>query len=447
MGDVIEEGDALRGQAKLLRDGQHLGKSATLNGLFDYLVGTSLEGRAPKEIEVASAAFGRGDDFDTMQDASVRVYAHRLRKKLADFYQAEGAAQPYRLTLSKGEYRLVAEPQTPAEPNEGLMPDVPADGAAADPDRWRTIALSSGLTMILCALIGWAIWFAWGRPDAADRDLAALRASALWAPVLVPGKPVVVVLGDYYMFGENARDGHPDRLVREYDINSRYDLDDRMMQDPALKDRYRDVGLRYYPIGLPTALRDIMPILRTDGRKERPVRVVPVSELTPDMLRISNIVYIGYFSGLRGLRDPLFNGSHFRVGQSYDELIDSRSSKIYLATSADGGSPSSPRQDFGYVAAFPGPNGNRIVIIAGTRDAAVMQAADYAGHFEPTQAMLDKVPNASGFEALFQVDSFGNQNLGGKLLSAAPMNIDRIWRDSASQQFPDDARPVPPADW
>ena len=40
-------------------------------------------GRTPKESVIAVEVFGRGTDFDVSQDAAVRVYIHKLRRKLA----------------------------------------------------------------------------------------------------------------------------------------------------------------------------------------------------------------------------------------------------------------------------------------------------------------------------------------------------------------------------
>jgi hypothetical protein len=435
MSDERNPDEVLRQQAQLLRDGGHLGKSQSLVGLFEYLLQTSLAGRRPKEIEVATEVFARGEGFDAMQDASVRVYAYRLRRKLEEFYAGAGAEQPVRIVLPRGEYRLAVEERDA----------VPQAGGPAQPrvSALRSTWLVAAVTASICAALALTVWFAWLRPDVADREIAAVRGTPLWQPLLTPGKPIVVVVGDYYIFGETGAGGRVNRLVREFTINSRYDLDERAMQEPERAKQFRDLGLRYYPIGIAVALRDIMPVLRTTGRKERPPRVIPASDLTPDMLRISNIVYIGYFSGLRALRDPLFTASRFRVGASYDELLDRRTGKSYAATSSGENGSDGARQDLGYVGGFPGPNGNRILIIAGTRDAGLMQAADYAAHLAGARSIRE----GADAEALLQVDSIGDQNLAGKLLLTSSVDARRMWRGGQPQRFPDDPRGAIPEGW
>src|SRR5436190_4486322 len=98
----------LRAQADRLRSAGALGRSAPIQKLFDYLLVRSLEGDAPKEVEVAEAVFGRKFDFDVSLDSTVRVYVHRLRRKLDDFYAGPGKGEEIRLAIPKGEYRIVA---------------------------------------------------------------------------------------------------------------------------------------------------------------------------------------------------------------------------------------------------------------------------------------------------------------------------------------------------
>ncbi|MGH9623614.1 MAG: malectin domain-containing carbohydrate-binding protein [Bryobacteraceae bacterium] len=61
------------------------------------------------ELHIAVEVFGRPRDFDRSQDAIARVEAHRLRKKLRDFYQAEGKDRPVRISLPPGSYIPVFE--------------------------------------------------------------------------------------------------------------------------------------------------------------------------------------------------------------------------------------------------------------------------------------------------------------------------------------------------
>ena len=51
------------------------------------------------EYDIAVQALGRRADFDPAQDSIVRVEAHRLRKRLHDFYDGEGLNHDLRLIL------------------------------------------------------------------------------------------------------------------------------------------------------------------------------------------------------------------------------------------------------------------------------------------------------------------------------------------------------------
>ena len=64
-----------------------LGRSKHYSALLEYLIQCSLEGKIPKEIELAVDVLNRGEDFDVSADSRVRVYVHQLRKKLDSYYQ------------------------------------------------------------------------------------------------------------------------------------------------------------------------------------------------------------------------------------------------------------------------------------------------------------------------------------------------------------------------
>ena len=112
--------EPLRAHAERIRASGVLGRSPLMQRLFDFLLECSIVGKAPKEIEVAVDAFGKGAEFDVSQDAMVRVYIHKLRRKLEEFYAGPGAGEPVRLSIPKGEYRFAVE-ATAAE----IPPEVP----------------------------------------------------------------------------------------------------------------------------------------------------------------------------------------------------------------------------------------------------------------------------------------------------------------------------------
>lgn len=390
-----QRSEALATQVAKVREGGVLGRSHGLSRLFDYLADPAHAGRTLREAEVAQDVFGR--ELDLSGDASVRVYIHRLRKKLDDFYAGAGAAEPHRLTIPVGEYRLeVVDAVGRAE--------TPAPAAKARPG-WLWPAIAAASALVAANLGAWAYV---AHQTAPARELARTAASPLWAGV-GRDRPVVVVVGDYYIFGDTDYGEGPKRMIRAFEINSPADLDAWLMDNPQLQGRYVDLDTYYTPVGATLALREIMPLVRQAAGGLDRVRVITASHLTPDLMKSADIVYVGYLSALRLLQEPVFERSRFSIGSTYDELIDRKTGQSFVS-GAGAASGDRPNRDYGYLAAFRGPAGNRLVIIAGARDIGVMQMAEVATDRAAIGAL--NMREDSPLEALYEVDGVGRTALG-----------------------------------
>src|SRR5437763_6968349 len=67
---------------------------SALHGSFDQL----------KEYTVGREVFDRDSNYDPRLDSIVRVEAQRLRRKLREYYEAEGATDPVVITFQAGSY-------------------------------------------------------------------------------------------------------------------------------------------------------------------------------------------------------------------------------------------------------------------------------------------------------------------------------------------------------
>lgn len=81
-------------------------RSPHLAKLLTYLCDKYFEGRSAelKEYTIAVDALGRAPDHDDTGSAAARVQMHRLRAKLREYYEHEGAADALRLVLKPGVY-------------------------------------------------------------------------------------------------------------------------------------------------------------------------------------------------------------------------------------------------------------------------------------------------------------------------------------------------------
>ena len=399
-----------------------LGESGRLNELFDFLVERSAQDESPKEAEIALAVFGKAEGAVARDDATARVYVHRLRKRLEDFYLRNGAPSGFRLEIPKGEYRIVGAPATDEptasaedDPSESDQPPV----APPQKRRWLApVATALACLIVVGNVAAWAV-FAHGPSDRAT----AMRNSPVWSDFSRDKRPLLVVVGDYYIFGEYQDRLFLKRLVRDFSINSKSDLLQRYGADPKEWDHYGDVALEYLPTSAAFALADLAPLLGD----ERPVQVVLASELTPDKIKTNDILYVGLLSGMGDLKNPVFVNSRFTIGESYDELVDRKTTKTYTSEAFISAPEDTMYRDFGYFSSFKGPSGNRIAIVAGERDTALMGVAESLSRAGGLDPLRKPARDGGSFEALFEIKGQKQVNLETRILATSAIDSAAIW--------------------
>jgi hypothetical protein len=165
-----------------------------------YVVENTLKGHADmlKERTIGIEVFGRSTSYDPSDDATVRVKAGEVRKRLGLFYSTEGAHNPVRIELPSGtyvpEFRAVAvqAPPSPSAPAEHVT-------AAPVPVRQRNWGVIAAVPAVLIAagLLGWFLT----RPAASVLD-------RFWAPMFTGNSPVLVCAAFVPVWGRE-RDADP----------------------------------------------------------------------------------------------------------------------------------------------------------------------------------------------------------------------------------------------
>lgn len=402
-----------------VRESGVLGQSGRLLELFNFLVERSADGRPPKEAEIALAVFGKSDADAMRDDPVARVYIHRLRKRLDEFYLRNGMPAGVRLDIPKGDYRI-------ASVNPNATEETAETVASAEPEAKTTRKAKLGWGVVAACVAGLAIlgnvvaWTMLAERPAPEKKLAD---AGIWSEIADSKRPLLIVVGDYYMFGEYEDRVVLKRLIRDFAINNKEDLVYAQRGDPENIEKYSDVAMQYLPASAAFALADLAPLLR-EGRD---VQVTLASELTPDRMKTNDIIYVGLLSGLGPLRDPVFSSSRFALGESYDQIIDRKSGRTYTSEAFLAAPGDQMYRDYGFFSTFEGPTGNRIAILSGSRDTAVMGVAEAVTQLDRLARVEQKTPKDGDFEALFEVKGQKHVNLEAQVVASYPIDGGAIW--------------------
>lgn len=200
--------------------------SKQCQALLRYVVGKSLEGHdldgAFKERTLGVEVFGRKHDYNTGEDAIVRVRVGEVRKRLAQYYLSpEGQASPVQIVIPQGSYRPTftfrpdkesenkkpavrtrpqAEPS--ADADERSEPGIAPVSRSPIPIRW----LAWGITGVAAFAVLLVTWMEIANRNDNNLDL-------FWARFLKSDKPVVIYIGTAPLYVPTAAFGEKIRSV------------------------------------------------------------------------------------------------------------------------------------------------------------------------------------------------------------------------------------------
>ena len=415
--ELIEEGRRVRDSL--------IWRSAVLLSLFDYLLEQSRLGSRPREADIAETILGGEHPGVTGAGSSVRFYMFRLRKKLDQYYAARPGP---RIVIPRGEFAMIlADPGAngvaSGDPNASVVPPR-APGRVAGRLGWKSVIAA---LLMINALVTALVWLAGRVPT------SPLAQTAFWRPVATDHRPITIVVGDYFLYGE-MRGGNVNAIVRDLAIATPEDLHRRAIGDRGYADRAIDLGLAYVSSNTVYALRSLwvaLQGLRAD--RQGAISLIPASQLDPDILKMSNIIYVGPLDGLgQLLANPLSRASNFALPSNTRDLVDKSSGRRYRSDFAVNSGPRIPRRDYGYIASLQGPAGNSILIISGAGDAGITQMADLVSNKAALAELAARIgPHAEAFEALYQVRAMYSQSYGRNLITARKIGDQGVWDTSA----------------
>jgi len=260
LNDNSAHSTSVRSALQRILQSQGFRSSRRSRDFLRYVVERTLDGQAEslKERSIGIDVFGRSAEYDPSDDATVRVKAGEVRKRLSMYYATEGREDEIRIELPHGtyvpEFNRIEAPTQPAEEKHTEEVVHPRTGR-----RTWAAAVALGLAV---AIIAGAVWWR-TRP-------AGTVVTQFWAPVLRGSTPVLLSAAYVPVYGVDPKMA-PERPTRFEDF-------------VLLTDQFVGGG-------------DLMGVTRIAGllnSLHRPYRVSIGADVTFQDLRAAPTVLVGY---------------------------------------------------------------------------------------------------------------------------------------------------------
>jgi hypothetical protein len=356
-----------------------------LNVIADYY----LKGRADQlnEFCLASEVFGFDEDYDPAGNASVRVCAHDVRKRLKEYFEHEGAEEKLLIRIPAGAYKpifLERVRSIPAEPQE-------PETVAAPRQRWFVPAAAVGALAIIAAV------FYWQRTPAAN-------APAFWNPLVKGQGAVLVVMSNPPLF----------QFLWESDpVRSKQNLIPLNKEALAAIDRQLGPNPKRTPYlvfspedytGMGEAM-GLMHLTRFFARTGKDMLVKQSKTAGTEDLKTHDVVLVG--GPLSNEWVPRSESLHFDLGGNFvlnRKPLQGEEKEYRLTVDPVTGQPAT---DWAVITVAPGFAPGRVVMmLAGIRSEGTQAAAEFVTDPSYASQLQQRLsPNASPyFQALLRVD-------------------------------------------
>jgi hypothetical protein len=376
--------------------------SESLCKLLRYLGKQALEhpGTAVKEYQIATEVFGRQADFDPQLDSMVRVQAGRLRTKLAEYYNTEGATDRIVVELPKGSYAVAFHERANAAAvhgngsSAGTWANDRVESTWAAGQKYLVPLLSVALVAALLA-VGW-LW--WTRREWNASSANAAGEISAPAPIQIFWKGFLRGREEpWVIFSNAAFVGRPNTGMRYYD---------------AAKDAKSPILDHYTGVGEVLAVHSLDIVF---GQLHQALRVKRGSLFSLDDAKNNALIFMGSPSeNLTLLEIPSTTEFVFKKVESGPqegnvEIVNVHPAKGEADKYVLGPSNTSLAEDYAVVALVKGINPEHSeLILAGTTTIGTQAAVEYVTRENYLDELLKRmnVTQAGGlkpFEAVIHV--------------------------------------------
>jgi hypothetical protein len=173
-------------------------RSPRLRELLGYICERAIQNR-PEDLReqlIGCGVFNRKTDYNTGEDNIVRVEMRQLRKRLDDYYAAEGKDEPFLIVIPKGTYVPVFEPREVVAPPVPIPEPVPPVRLWTPLRLWWFWAMTAAILVLLVAC-GWLLRERLKTVRVLTASTApVLERAPLWPMLFNDGEETLVVCAD-----------------------------------------------------------------------------------------------------------------------------------------------------------------------------------------------------------------------------------------------------------
>jgi hypothetical protein len=385
-------------------------KSPRLCSILLFVCELSLLGRDDEisELNIGATVFGRAHNYDPSIDGIVRSHASRLRHRLEQYFNEEGAAETLRLSIPKGGYVPLFEQKRLTWPTEAAelaspLTSATLDGPASSEAQLnrRLLWLLSVALVVACACIFYLLAASRSHTENAQDAMAS---HPFWRHFFSASRPTLVVCSDTGLTILDNLTGHNISLA-DY-LNGDYRAHITPLPGISTETAQILTAHRYTSI-VDTEI--VSKLYRLAGESAKGLQVRYSRDLRPNDLKRSAVILLGTQEGtpwIELFQDRLnFHVQHNHQWGSFS--VTNRSPRNGEFARYDCVSSDPAHKVYGLVAFLPdltdfGP----VLILEGTSMAGTESAADFVFDDARFLPFLHKVQRPNGslpyFELLIQ---------------------------------------------
>lgn len=379
-------------QLEKIISSQCFSRSDANQRLLNYLTEATLRGDNPKEYTIGIEVFNR--PVDELGNSNIRVYIHKLRKKLETYYEEEGTDDRIIFSIPSGSYTI----------------NFSTKRINKRDSKKQWLAVLGALVLFNIATL---VFFL--TQQTPEQKLAQ---QGFWKELLSNQKPTVLVTGDYFFVSKQIPP-HGGVNMRDTRINNEKQLREFIVGNGLQQEDYTVLNqTTYLPRDALFSMPEIIPALKTNRVN---YNMLVSSDFTWEIFKKHNIVYIGSMKNLKAL-ELIFDKLNLKFDSETDQLIfkSRQGEKIY-----DIKFSMKSTTDPTVVLKVPGPDGNVIHLFVSNHDIGCISSVKFFTELEKLKSFEQStLRGANYFIAIFQAEGIARTDISFDLLEFQELGAD-----------------------